>query len=497
MAYANAPERSPHFSATRINRAGRVALALLPGINILTLHAVLSDAVTMQRADILPTYASGIIGMAFGVAFFAPLWSRLPIGTEGEFLLWRFRGQWAPRLHAMRSALLGLIVLPLFMGALLIPLREVLVHLGGLDPHHAHIALGLMLITGAFTNSFKQRMRMDRILGVAVLALMPLLVALTIAHIASPAAPSPAAVAPTLIGMPTLADVLVPMLLLWWFANIIDLPSMVGQKLLSSTDLRAGVRGATLGHAGMLLITGLFLALPIVLGYAGGEGNYFSFLARTFAHGPWKWTLLAFYLLSGLFLLLNIQHWAGALVHANLVAHHAPKLRPVLAAAPVMLAISAIAFAMQLARGHAFDVIRDLLLITAGVGPVFILRWFVPRINAQVQFTAMIGAMVHAGVWMLLARNTGVAHAMEQLAGALGMPVYMLQIGFVGTATLLTAAVPFMRASAEDVNYGRMRLAELHHGRPALWRTGLKALALCVLFMALVAAPMVVWMIWG
>lgn len=128
---------------------------------------------------------------------------------------------------------------------------------------------------------------------------------------------------------------------------------------------------------------------------------------------------------------------------------------------------------------------------------MFILRWFVPRINAQVQFTAMIAAMVHAGVWMLIARNTEVAQAMEQFTGSLGMPVYMLQIGFVGTATLLTAAVPFMRASAEDVAYGRMRLAELHHGRPAWWRTGVKALALCGLFMALVAAPVVVWMAWG
>ena len=81
-----------HFGASRIHRAATLALAILPGVHVLTLHGMISDAVLLARPQILLIYYSSFIGMAFSMAFFAPLWSRLPLSTEGEFLLWRFSG---------------------------------------------------------------------------------------------------------------------------------------------------------------------------------------------------------------------------------------------------------------------------------------------------------------------------------------------------------------------------------------------------------------------
>jgi hypothetical protein len=316
------------FAAERRHGAFALALALLPGVNILTLHAVMSDAVTMGRADVLPTYAGGILAAAFGVAFFAPLWGRLRLGTEGEFLLWRYRGAWAARLHAVRSALLGLVVLPLAMGMMLVPMRTVLVHLGGCSPGAANGLLAVLLLAGAFANSFRQRMRMDRVLGGVVLVLMIPLALLIVLRVAGPDAVPLATTLPSLVGRPGAADLLLPLAVLWWFANIIDLPNMTGQKLLASRDADAGLRGAVIGHAAMFLITGLFAALPLALGYHAGQGDYFAFLADVSGEGPWRWTLLLFYLASGAFLLLNTQHWAGALLHANLAAHHIPGCAP-------------------------------------------------------------------------------------------------------------------------------------------------------------------------
>ena len=281
--------------------------------------------------------------------------------------------------------------------------------------------------------------------------------------------------------------------MLWWFANIIDLPNMTGQKLLACRDADAGLRGAVIGHAAMFLITGLFAALPLALGYHAGQGDYFAFLADVSGEGPWRWTLLLFYLASGAFLLLNTQHWAGALLHANLAAHHIPRLRSHRMAVPAMVLVAVIALTMHRVRGHAFDVIWDLLAITAGVGPVFILRWYLPRITAQVQLTAMVAAMVHAGLWHLAMGRPALSAVLEGISAAAGMTMAHLQVLAIGTATVLTAAVPYVLASAADIGHGRACLAELHAGEPRIMRSLIRALALCILFAVLTAVPLVVW----
>lgn len=485
-----------HFGASRIHRGATLALAILPGAHVLTLHGMISDAVLLARPQILLIYYSSFIGMAFSMTYFAPLWNRLPLATEGEFLLWRFNGLWALRLHAMRSALLGVLVIPIFMCLLLMPLQQVLTEAMGLERRTAQMALAAILLTGATINSFGQRIRIDRLIGLVASVLSLPLLALSVNGLRSRAA------LPLTSGWQhwfddlTIIDVLAPLLVLWWFAHIIDLPNMVGQKLLASRSERAGTAGAVIASASMVLISGVFLALPLAIGYAPEQGSYFAYVGAKLHGGPWLPLLTAFYLCSGMFLLLNLQHWAGALIDGNLIKHHVGIERSKGTAVGAMLLSSALGFLWLFVHDHTMETFWDRILITAGVGPVFILRWYLPRVTAQVQFTAMIAAMAYAFLWHLLTGSAMGAALVAQCAAAVDMPLHLLQVGAIGVATLLTAAIPYWMAEPQDITHGRERLRELHGGRPALRRPLLAALGLCVVYLFLAILPALIGLVW-
>lgn len=478
-----------HFSAKRIHSIVTIALAILPGAHILTLHGMISDAVLLGRPQVLLIYYSTFIGMAFSMAFFAPLWSRLPLGTEGEFLLWRYNGAWAMRLHVMRSCMLGLVVIPILIGLLLLPLRQLLLEALHLPERTTMFMLAAFLALGAFINSFRHRILIDRLIGLITLALAIPLACLAISRLRSLDVPPIRSGWTPFMEQLSLIDVLAPVLVLWWFAHIIDLPTMTGQKLLASRSERDGARGAIAASVGMVLIGGIFLALPLAIGYTPAQGSYFAFIGRTLQGGPWLAVLTGLYLCTGMFLLLNLQHWAGSQLDGNLVKHHVRLVRSTWTGILAMLLISGLGFIVALIHDSTLSAYWDRIMIAAGVGPVFILRWYLPRVTALVQFTAMIAAMAYAVLWDLLAAMESGAVLIAQLADATGLPGHLLQVGTIGVATLLTAAIPYWTAGEADIAHGRLRLGELHGGRPALQAPFMLAFGLCLLYAMVAVLP--------
>lgn len=462
---------------------------------MLTLHGMVSDAVILGNPQVLLIYLSGMIGMAFSMAFFAPLWSRLPISTEGEFILWRFDGRWARRLHVLRSALLAILLIPFLMSLVLLPLREVLTGMLQLDRTISLVTIAAMLTFGALFNTFRLRVRLDRFFGTVAVLLTPLLLfhAVKGLHGLDPSA--------MLTGWKTwsqkvgVIDVIAPALFIWWFAQIIDLPGMTGQKLLSSKSGPAGSWGAILASLALMLIEGVFLALPLSLGYTPDQGNYFTFLGIALQGGPWLAILATFYLSTAAFILLNLQHWAGALINANLIQHHTRIRQTRASAVGAMLFTSYAGFLLLLLHDHTMDAFWECLLITAGVGPVYILRWYLPRVTAQVQFTAMVSAIGYAALWHLASSTAVGASTMARMVEHAGIPLHLLQVLSIGVATLLTAAIPYWRATEADVAHGRLRLRELHGGFAELRSPLLVALGLCVAFVSLAALPSAIGLI--
>jgi solute:Na+ symporter, SSS family len=481
-----------YFGASRIHRASTIALALIPGAHILTVHGIMSDSVLLKKPEIFLFYYSSIIGLAFSMAFFAPLWSRLSLATEGEFLLWRFQGAWASHLHVMRSVMMSFIVVPLGMSLILSPLHELLTGALAMEPGTVMYLLAALLLISAFINSFPERMRMDRTIGATMLLLLPALLYLCISGLRSLDPKDLQGEWQGWTGRISAIDVIVPALVIWWFAHVIDLPTMTGQKLLASRNERAGSRGAVLASMGIVLVGGIFLSMPLSLGYTPEQGDYFTFLRTKLHGGPWLWVVTVFYLGSGILLLLNLQHWAGALIDANVIKHHTRLERTKGTAWTAMLISSFVGFMLLVLNDSTLESYWSRLLISAGVGPVFILRWYLPRVTAQVQFTAMIAAIVFTLIWYSIMATDQGLRTMEQLALEMGLEDHLLQLLFIGLGTLAAAALPYWKASETDIAHGRERIREIHGGPARIMAPLVLALALCAINLLITLLPTVI-----
>ena len=97
------------------------------------------------------------------------------------------------------------------------------------------------------------------------------------------------------------------------------------------------------------------------------------------------------------------------------------------------LAISALWISLDESTSDLFSTI---FLFTAGVGPVFIARWFWSKVNAQTVLSAMIGAPL---IWMLwlLVKQTEVYPALISLLGLSDSFIDILLPGLANTLVWL------------------------------------------------------------
>jgi SSS family solute:Na+ symporter len=83
--------------------------------------------------------------------------------------------------------------------------------------------------------------------------------------------------------------------------------------------------------------------------------------------------------------------------------------------------------------------VQYLFVISAGVGPVFILRWYWHRITAKVQFVAMISSLVYANLFIILERNwLGFARFSLDASEWINLKPYFFQVLVVTAAVVLT-----------------------------------------------------------
>jgi Na+/proline symporter len=86
------------------------------------------------------------------------------------------------------------------------------------------------------------------------------------------------------------------------------------------------------------------------------------------------------------------------------------------------------------------ELFATIFLFTAGVGPVFIARWFWSKVNAQTVLSAMVGAPIIWIFWLLLKQNS----VYPFLMNALGISETFIDIlipGILNTLVWLTTLV--------------------------------------------------------
>ncbi len=338
-------------------------------------------------------------GFAFGTVFIAPLWKKLPIKLENEIHNQRYSGNWSVVLAKFRAIFLGILVIPLIGAQLILSFIAIIGSVIGLDKVQAIILTGLFMFVILFTNSIKNRIRTDAIISISSLLL---LIVIGCQSIFDDSVASIGSIKASFSlfemegGWTTCAFIFG---FHWLATGIYDFPDMEGQKLISSANKNDSIQ---LFRLILFMIIAQYFVYS--LGYRAflfynydnnsGETIISNYLIQSNNFIKYPLLLFVFIVFSGT--ISNFQFWSGSLV-SGILPKNEKRSRIV-----GMLVFTVFSVIWSLFNSSVWGVVKYLFVISAGVGPVFLLRWFWYRITAKVQLVAMVSALVYANLYIIL-----------------------------------------------------------------------------------------------
>jgi hypothetical protein len=347
----------------------------------------------------------------------------MPLKTEGELIPYRFIGKGVVSLSRFRGLYLGFLILPLAIAVSIQPLSEYLFP-DSSSQHKFTVFTLVVLSVNVFFNTLYNRIRIDAILGYLTftVAIFYLVVQLTTGTgYSAPPENHLASWADQL----NLKTILFSITLLWWFATIVDLPDMRGQLLLTLKNGNESRRNMIFAVLIAYFIQGILLTFPLM---------YHSTT-------DWSWInslFIAFIIMNAFQAMFSANHWGASLIYAGVI-------RPMLSndnnekaiGMSSMFAGLVITSLWLFAGKTTSELFAAIFLFTAGVGPVFIVRWFWSKVNAQTVLSAMIGAPFIWILWLLL-KQFGVSPFLVQSLGISETFMDILIPGLLNTIVWLT-----------------------------------------------------------
>ncbi len=387
---------------------------------------ICSSLLNGQLSDMWLYWSAGI-GSAFSISFFAHLWRKVPVKTENEFLFFRYSGKGAKVLHQFRSLYLGLLVIPFFISFSLLAFGKIFCFIVGIEINVAIGILTVLIVILTFFNSLKERLKLDFALFIVfILLFLIIFISLLLntgglSHLAATVQTSKNNfdIIPS-VGSKTFNAFIVFVLVQWWSASILDYPDMNGQKLMATNSSKDLIKSVFIPSLSIVLFRVLLFTLPfmaVCYGYANAAADSELAFTALFVKVLPSWMLilvLLLFLIPFLSFVQNNQNWGGSLLVENFYKH---TIHPNLSDAKAKkLGIIAMIYIIVAAGGIAIyadsilGIAKYIFAITAGVGPVFILRWYWWRINAWSQLSAMLAALLYPPILDWFYENNSAFH---------------------------------------------------------------------------------------
>ena len=389
-----------------------LGFSMILSSGILIEPQIMCAALSKGKLSEMWIYWSGIIGAGFSIAFFAHLWQRVPLKTENEFIFFRFSGLGAKLLHGFRSLYVGGIIVPFIIAFSLLAYSKIICFIIGISQVEIILILTALLLIGSFFNSLTIRLRLDFMLFLLFIILFISFITIIYTKIGGISVlaneikhyPTKIALFPNW-GSVAFNGFIVFISVQWWSASILDYPDMNGQKLMITKSSKDVVKTILLPSLVLFVFRLFAFTLPfIVVVFGMHHGITDSELAFTnlFIQLLPKWMLVlvvVFFGIPFLSLVQNNQNWGGSLLVQNFYSYHinltASEKNLKHIGVIAMIYIIVLAGVIALNFKSLMDMIKLLFAITAGVGPVFILRWYWWRINAWSQLSAMVSALIY------------------------------------------------------------------------------------------------------
>ena len=325
------------------------------------------------------------IGAGFFPLIFAPLWRQLDFVSENEFILVRYAGAWSRRLFHFRAWYVGGLVVALILAMLAKASMAWFSFLGWSDVQGWCCTAALMLL-GSFRGSWTEKVRSD------TLHFGLVLVVLVVAFWHYSDVPN---LEGSVFEKPE-AGWCLPILLIfmqWWSAVILDGGGVEAQVIMGAPSRRYALKVAFMQQGGVAcFLVAVALIVHRYLSNGGaihGDATIMAVMQDALPEFFWPiWAIAA----VGIFLSTSesFSNWGAGLLMTSCARlwptrdFHGRQLQVV----RMVTVLAACVIAGQ--SESVQDVLLSTLGLTAGVAPVFFLRWFWWRINAQVQAVAML-----------------------------------------------------------------------------------------------------------
>jgi hypothetical protein len=382
-----------------------ILASFIPGSGILIIQSFNNS----ESSSLLVLFFQSAIALAFGIVFFVPLWRRLNLKHEGEFILERYSGKAAIVLHRFRSGYLYFIVIPLLIALQLSSIKVV----NGFPffSQYLPFIIGISIaVIGVAGYGFKRMIYFETIVAIATLVMVGLYAVYHPTDLSSKSF--------DFAGSLSWSMIIPPLFFFWWFAGIVDMPDMRAQKLLSLRGQRFGSWLVALPFLLVCCIQGVFLAFPMT-----GNGTNYNLV----------YLVLFFNILV---VVLSLMHWSAHLFEQCFSRSNIARIAMVFC---VFMAMVWVYFGQSTQA-----IFSQFVLMTAGVGPVYLLRWFWPRINALTQLSAMIGAFAIP----ILYRLTGIDSTTYEMivhTGIINCVLWLSVMILTSNKNEITAAQEFIQ----------------------------------------------------
>ena len=454
---------------TKNERWWLIGFSMLMASGIMIEPQLICAALAKGELSDMWLYWSAIIGSSFSVSFFAHLWRKVPVKTENEFLFFRYSGKSAKVLHVFRSLYLGLLIIPFLISFSVLAFGKIVCFILGIELHVAILLATLLLISLTFFNSLKSRLRMDFVLFVVFMTLFCIITFSLfeniggLSHLVNTVQTSKInfSIIPS-IGSKTFNAFIIFILVQWWSASILDYPDMNGQKLMATNSSNDLVKSVFLPSLFIILFRVLLFTLPflaVCYGFTNGIADSELAFTNLFVKALPSWMLalvVLLFLIPFVSLAQNMQNWGGSLLIENFYKHTINSSLSDYKAKNIgivaMIYIALVAGVIAQYAENLVGITKYLFAITAGVGPVFMLRWYWWRINAWSQLSAMVAALIYPPILdALFENNASVNHFINTIEHTYNIEYYPIKIVILTIVVCFTwLLVTFLTAPTES-----------------------------------------------
>lgn len=407
----------------------------------ITTPLLMSGVIHSEGISGMWLYWAVFIISGFSPFVFAPLWSKLNFITDNQFTRYRFSGFSAKCLHVFRTVYVGWFIVSFLISFQLLAFLKVLMFFTGLESNYCLVIVSVLMLISIIKNKVGLNIRLDTI-NTLIIAVVFITVFISLSYNYTPSSRQESNLFSTVLPS-NLNHLWIYFFIQNISVSLFDGSGIEAQRFFSTKNTNNVWKMASLSVVLHLLFT-LLIVFIIYFGIHQNNFNsgvddeikilyYFKNSLKSWMHPLILLSFFAVFITS----FSGLLNWGSSYLSIDLYKTY---FRPTsnnlnVAAYFCMLVICCTSLAFTYFSNSLQDLIKVFFSISAGVAPVFVLRWFWFKINAWTQIAAMISSGIYTLIYQFYVSKSQLELS---IINHLELTPYTLQLLAVSSFTIIT-----------------------------------------------------------